>query len=162
MSNACVVNSSHKQAWSPRWWARVLVIQGVPDITPLCRRRLLHWRQCNAAMHVHTHPCSWVVLLEIAQAAACRRSRAPKTGSGVSNTQPPRLARSASSTAFVTLMCGSSPRSTSASITRWHHGHALPRYTWYRPDSTWPSRRRLFPQNMYLCRCSMSRPLVQK
>ena len=55
-----------------------------------------------------------------------RKSLAPNMGSGVSNTQPPRDARSGSSDAFVKVTCGSRFFSTSASITREHHGHALP------------------------------------
>lgn len=56
----------------------------------------------------------------------CLRSFFPNTGSGVSNTQPPREARSASSTAFVMLMCWVRPRRMIVSTTLWHQGQALP------------------------------------
>ena len=56
----------------------------------------------------------------------CLRSFFPNTGSGVSNTQPPREARSASSTAFVMPMCWVRPRRMIVSTTLWHQGQALP------------------------------------
>eukprot|EP00967_Tisochrysis_lutea_P130671 scaffold226368_cov26-Tisochrysis_lutea.AAC.2 len=63
------------------------------------------------------------------------RSAAPQSGSGSASSiaQPPRLARSGSSTSLVTPTTPSSRRSASVAAARWHHGHALPTYSWYLP-----------------------------